>query len=527
MKKMPDIKKILPMAVIVLDGWGISNNKKGNAIKYAKTPRMNEIYRNYPHTQLYAHGKYVGLPDSPPQVGNSEAGHMNIGAGRVVEQDSVRINKSINNGTFYKNPAFLEVVRHVKKNNSTLHLMGVVSAGMCPHSYNKHIHALLELTRRRKVKKVCLHLFTDGRDSPRYEGIKIVEDIQSKLRENEQIVTIMGRFYAMDRKKEWSRTKKAYQALTGGQGRVARNTSIAITSAYTKGESDEFIKPTIIDKKKNKKNGRINDNDGVIFFNLRSDRTRQLSKSFVQKDFKQKNPNAFRRRLLPKNLKFATMTDFGPDLDHILTAYPGIDIYNALPLALKELSQVYMAESEKYAHVTYFLNGGFNSKVNGEEYYGISSPNVDAYDKTPLMRSKELAEQLLKYLKQNKYEFSFVNFAAPDMVGHTGNLKAAIECCEKIDGLIGKIVSEYLKKGGTVIITADHGNVEEMINRNTGRVETRHSINQVPFIIINKELKKNELKKNGKLADVAPTILDLCSIKKPCAMAGKSLIKKT
>jgi 2,3-bisphosphoglycerate-independent phosphoglycerate mutase len=337
----------------------------------------------------------------------------------------------------------------------------------------------------------------------------------------------MGRFYAMDRKKAWDRTKKAYQALTQGQGRIAKNTSIALTSAYNKGESDEYIKPIIIDRDKNKKNGRIKDNDGVIFFNLRSDRSRQLSKAFVQKKFTQNNPKSFKRRRIPKNLKFTAMTDFGPDLDHILTAYPGIDVYNTLPAALgREISQLYMAESEKYAHVTYFLNGGFNHKVNGEEYYGIPSPNVDSYDLTPAMKSKELTDQLLQYLKKDKYDFAFVNFAAPDMIGHTGNLKAGIECCKKMDELAGKIISEYLKKNGTIIITADHGNLEEMINQKTGRVETRHSTNQVPFVIINKNLKKIELKKHGKLADIVPTILNLCGLEKPSVMTGKNLIKK-
>ncbi len=515
------------MAVLILDGWGISNNKKGNAVKHADTPTINRLCRNYPYTQLYAHGKYAGLPESPPQVGNSEAGHMNIGAGRVVEQDSVRINKSINNGTFYKNPAFLEAVRHVKDNRSSLHLMGIVSSGMSPHGYNKHIYALLELARRERIKKVYLHLFTDGRDSPKYDGIKIIEDIKSKLQENEQIATIMGRFYAMDRKKKWSRTKKAYQALTEGKAKVAKNTSVAISSAYTRGESDEFVKPIIIDRKGNRETGCINDNDGVVFFNLRSDRGRQLSKVFVQKKFKQKNPGSFRRRRVIKNLKFVAMTDFGPDLDHILTAYPGIDIGNTLPSVLKDFSQVYMAESEKYAHVTYFLNGGFSSKVNGEDYYGVPSPDVDSYDRTPAMKGEHLTEKLLEYLKKDKYDFSLLNFAAPDMIGHTGNLKAGIDCCEKTDELVKRIITEYLKKNGTVIITADHGNVEQMINQQTGRIETRHSTNPVPFIIVNKKLKNIKLKKNGKLADIAPTILDLCGAEKPCDMTGKNLIKKS
>jgi 2,3-bisphosphoglycerate-independent phosphoglycerate mutase len=522
---IPSQKNILPMLVILLDGWGLSSTKKGNATLFASTPTMNKLVKEYPFTTLKAHGKYAGLPMNPPQVGNSEAGHMNIGAGRIVEQESVRINRSIKNGTFYKNAAFTEAIRHQKNNKSDLHIMGIVSSGMSPHSNNEHLYALLRLARKNNVKNIYLHLFTDGRDSPKFEGIKVIEKIKGKLRENEKIATVMGRFYAMDRKKKWDRTKKAYEALVCGRGNLAKSTQVAISSSYNSGESDEYIKPVIISKEKNKCQGRIKDNDAVIFFNLRSDRARQLAKIFVQDSFKKFNPGAPKRKKVLKNIKFIAMTDFGPDLDSIITAYPGVDIEDTLPMALEGISQIYMAESEKYAHITYFFNGGYSQEVNGEDYYMVDSPNVKSYDQTPGMKSEHLTKKILNSLNKNKYDFTFVNFAAPDMIGHTGNLKAGIECCEKLDTLVGRLVKEYLDKNGTIIITADHGNIEQMINPETGGIETRHTTNQVPFIVVNKKLKSLKLKKNGKLADIAPTIIELLGLKKFKKMTGTSLIK--
>ncbi len=524
--KLQSQNNILPLLVVILDGWGLSSLKKGNATTFASTPTMNKLMKNYPFTSLNAHGKYVGLAMNPPQVGNSEAGHMNIGAGRVVEQESVRINHSIKNGTFYKNTAFTEAIRHLKKNKSDLHIMGIISSKMSPHSNNDHLYALLKLARQNQVKNIYLHLFTDGRDSPKFDGIKIIEKIKSQLKDNEKITTIMGRFYAMDRKKKWGRTKKAYEALVNGRGNLAKNTQVAISSSYNKGDSDEYIKPIIISKDRIKEQGRIKDNDSIIFFNLRSDRARQLAKIFVQKKFKKSNPGAYKRKSVLKNIKFIAMTDFGPNLDSILTAYPGVDLKGTLPIALKSLSQIYMAESEKYAHITFFLNGGYNHKVNGEDYYGIESPNVASYDQTPLMKSGHLTDKILDNLKKDKYDFTFVNFAAPDMIGHTGNLKAGIKCCEKLDALLEQLIKNYLGKNGTIIVTADHGNIEQMINPKTGEIETRHTSNQVPFILVNKKMKKIKLKKNGKLSNIAPTIIEILGLEKPQKMTGASLIKK-
>jgi len=531
----------LPMILIILDGWGIAGPSKGNATTLAKTPVMDGLVKKYPNTELRASGKYAGLP--PQQDGNSEAGHMNIGAGRVVEQDAVAICKSINQGTFFKNPAFIEAIRHVQKNNSKLHLMGMLSNGMSAHSDPDHMLALLTLIRGHKVKDVYLHLFTDGRDSPKYAALKLIEAIQRDYLKYEQIATIIGRFYAMDRKKKWERLEKTYNALVLGEGLKAKSPQAAITEAYNRGENDEFIQPYVITKT-GKPLPRIGDGDAVIFFNLRSDRARQLAKVFVQKDFNKMNQGSFKRKKVFRNLKFIVMTDFGPDLDSISTAFPSADLRHTLPIQLADLRQLYIAETEKYAHVTYFFNGGYADPVAGEARTVVPSPDVRSYDETPAMSSVDLTKIIINNLTSGiygrrdsrislsvnsskyKYDFTVLNFAAPDMIGHTGNLKAGIECCEEIDKYIDKIIKAYLQANGTILITADHGNIEEMINLETGEIDTEHSTNPVPFIVVNDKLKgKIRLREKGVLGDIAPTILELIGREKPKEMTGKSLIK--
>ncbi|MBI4812444.1 2,3-bisphosphoglycerate-independent phosphoglycerate mutase [Candidatus Falkowbacteria bacterium] len=516
-------KSNLPMILIILDGWGIAGPNKGNAIALAKTPTLSGLIRKYPNTVLCASGKCVGLP--PGQVGNSEAGHMNIGAGRLVEQDAVRISKSINDGTFFKNPAFAEAIRHVKKNKTKLHLMGILSAGSSPHSDPDHILALTVLAKNSGVKDVYLHLFTDGRDSPRYAALKMVAAMERSFKNGECVASIIGRFYAMDRKKKWERSEKTYDVLTLGTGRKAKSPQAAIAESYNKGETDEFIEPYVMTRK-GKLTPRIGDGDSVIFFNLRSDRARQLAKVFVQKDFSEQNLGSFKRKKILKNLRFVAMTDFGPDLDSILTAYPGVDLRGTLSAQLADLRQLYIAETEKYAHVTYFFNGGYANPVAGETRVVIPSPDVKSYDQTPTMRSADLSRVVIENLKNKKYDFTVLNFAAPDMVGHTGNLEAGIKCCSEIDKRVKEIVDAYLKARGTIIITADHGNVEEMIDLKTDEVDTEHSVNAVPFIIISPEISgvKIKLNKEGILGDIAPTILNLLGRKKPKEMTGKSLI---
>jgi 2,3-bisphosphoglycerate-independent phosphoglycerate mutase len=525
MKKAGSYKINLPLILVILDGWGIAAPNRGNAITLAKTPTIAGITKKYPSTFLCAHGSCVGLPRD--QVGNSEAGHMNIGAGRIVEQDTVRISKSITQGLFFKNTAFLEAIKHAKKNKSNLHLMGMLSNGQSPHSDPDHLLALIEFTRKMKVENLYLHFFTDGRDSGKYASLKLIQDWGIILKNNEKIATVMGRFYAMDRKKKWSRTEKAFNALVLGKGEQAKSPEEAITKSYNQGLSDEFIEPHIITYEKNKALPRIQDNDSVIFFNLRSDRARQLTKVFAQTDFNKDNPEAFKRKKIFKNLCFTAMTDFGPDLDSVLTAFPGFDLKNTLPMILADLKQLYIAETEKYAHVTYFFNGGYSGKVDNEDQLVVSSPDVKSYDQVPLMKSKELTNVIIKNLngKKWRYDFTLLNFAAPDMIGHTGNLEAGVECCQGIDNCIHKILDAYLKRDGTVIVTADHGNVEEMINLITNEIDTKHSINPVPFIIVNKKYKNSlVLRKGGGLCDIAPTILELLGKNKPKEMTGKSLL---
>jgi len=511
---MKNKKNNLPMILIILDGWGINPKTKGNAIKLAKLKYYNSLFDQYPNTQIMAHGEYVGLPRG--QVGNSEAGHLNIGAGRVVEQDVVKIDREIKEGKFQKNKAFLTTINHVKKNNSTFHLMGLISNGRSPHSSNSHILELLKIARENGVYNTKLHIFTDGRDSYMKQGVKLIEALNNKLIKDEEIVTVMGRFYGMDRKKKWDRTEKAYNALVQGKGKQCNDSLKCIAQSYKNGVTDEFIKPIIINDKNNKK--RISNNDGIVFFNLRSDRARQLTKCFTQNNFKKLNPKAFILKKKLKNIKFVAMTSFGPYLDNIITAYNSEIVKNTLPKVLSKLSQVYIAESEKYAHMTYFFNGGVNKKVNGEDYFMVKSPQVKTYDKSPKMKSDTLTLKILKNLKQKKYEFTAVNFASPDMIGHTANIKAGIQTCRNIEKNIKKIITAYLKKNGTVIITADHGNIETLINYETNQPNTKHTTNPVPFILINNDLKNIRLKKNGKLANIAPTILDLLDIKKPECM---------
>ncbi|MBI4779308.1 2,3-bisphosphoglycerate-independent phosphoglycerate mutase [Candidatus Falkowbacteria bacterium] len=504
-------KNISPMILVILDGWGIAQASKGNAVALSKTPVMDSLIKNYPSAKIYAHGKHVGLP--PLQSGNSEAGHMNIGAGRVVEQDAVKISKSINDGTFFKNASFVEAVRHAEKNKSRIHLMGMISNGMSAHSDPDHLLALLSFLRIRKVKEV-------------YSSLKLIVDIQKAFKNGEAIATVVGRFYAMDRKKTWDRTKKSYDALVNGVGRKSVSAQAAITESYNRGESDEFIEPYIITKN-GKPLPRIADGDSVIFFNLRSDRARQLAKVFVQKDFCGLNATScFSKKRSLKDLLFVAMTDFGPDLEGIITAFPSGDLKQTLPMQLLNLKQLYIAETEKYAHVTYFFNGGYAQAVAGEARRVIPSPNVRSYDATPAMSSGDLAKEILNNLAKRKYDFTVLNFAAPDMIGHTGNLAVGIKCCHEVDKYLGKIIEAYLRAGGTVIVTADHGNIEEMINLKTGEIDTEHSTNQVPFILVNKDMRnKVKLKSDGALSDIAPTILELLNLKKPKEMSGQSLIK--
>jgi len=508
-------KKKGPVVLTILDGWGISKETKGNAIALGKTPVLDKLWQEYPNALLKASGKNVGLP--PHQDGNSEAGHMNIGAGRVIEQDSVIISKSINDSTFFRNAAFLSAIKHVKKYHSKIHLMGLLTSEQSAHADPDHLIALLTLLRHSGINEVYLHLFTDGRDSYQYLAVKLINRLNGILTKNEKISTVAGRFYAMDRIKEWARTKIVYDALTQGNGHKASDAQDAVLDAYNRRENDEYIKPTVIYK-----NGtptkRISNNDAVIFFNLRSDRVRQLCKAFVQKDFQE-----FKREKVLKNLSFVTLTDFGPDLPGVLSAYPARIIGNTLPIVLKDIRQLYIAETEKFAHVTYFLNGGYGPIISNEERVMIKSPHIRSYKDKPEMSADKLTDYLVDSIKGSRYDFMLANYANPDMLGHTGDLPASIKAIEKVDECIGRLVNSLLIMNGTLVITADHGNIEEMIDLETGQVDTSHSKNPVPFIVISKTIPKKTKMNNGVLGDIAPTLLNMMGFKKPKEMSNKIL----
>ena len=513
------------MVLLILDGWGLAPKSPANAIELAKKPVFDQLWHNYPHTQLKASGRDVGLP--PGQAGNSEAGHMNIGAGRIVEQDAVLIDKEINSGKFFKNAAFEAAYKHIVKNKSDLHLMGMISNGKSAHSDPDHLLALLFWSRLKKIKNVYLHLFTDGRDSLPHSALKLVEALMRQLknkeagnkRSGEWIATIMGRFYAMDRKKEWSRTQLAYEAMVLGRGIEVKSPQAAITQSYNRGESDEFIKPYVIHRG-GKPIATIKDKDAVIFFNLRSDRARQMAKPFVQKNFNPLNPGSFRRQKVFKKIVFVAMTDFGPDLGNVLTAYPAVDLEQTLPMVLAGRQQLYIAEKEKFAHVTYFFNGGYANPVAGEDRLVIPSPKVSSYDKTPAMAVYKITAAVIKKLAD--YQFICINFAIPDMVAHTGNLAAGVKSVEAIDRCLKKLKQAVIARQGILIITSDHGNADCMLDVKTQESYTEHTKNPVPLIVIGPGQKKRKLKR-GRLSDIAPTILKLLAIKKPRAMTGQAL----
>ncbi len=508
-------KLIKPFVFVILDGWGLASPSEGNVISQARIPTMNSLWKNFPHAILKAHGRYVGL--LPGQDGNSEAGHMNLGAGRVVEQDCAIVSKSIKNKTFFKNTAFLEAVRHTKRYKSKLHIFTLLTTAQSAHSNPRYLLSFFDFLKLKKIKKAYLHLFTDGRDSPKYNAIKLLRKLKKFFLQDIRISTLSGRSYAMDRGKRWSKTEIAYNAMTLGEGIKLKDAEEAVLQAYNRGESDEFIQPTVILKKNNIPQALISDNDAIIFLNLRSDRARQLTKPFVQKYF-----DGFNRRKVLKNLCFVALTDFGPDLENILTAFPSRDVEGALPAVLNNYRQIYIAETEKYAHITYFFNGGFTDPIGGEERLLIPSVN-EPYQNHPEMSAPFITEAVLGLLKKSVYHFIALNFANPDMIGHTGDLKAGIKALECIDSCLNKIIKVVMKKEGTVIITADHGNIEEMLNLKTKEIDTEHSTNPVPFIIVKRGIKEMRLRK-GVLGDVAPTILELMEIKKPSQMKGKSLI---
>ncbi len=507
--------------LVIMDGWGIGPAAKGNAITTAKLPHYKQLVKKYSYTTLKAASKSVGLPMG--QEGNSEAGHMNIGAGRVVEQDAVVISKSINNGTFFRNPAFMGALAHVQKYNSDVHLVGMITGNQSAHSDPDHLISLITLFNRKKVRNVYLHLFTDGRDAPPYYAQKLFKSFHGVFNSYATVATVMGRFYGMDRKKEWSRTQLAFDAMVSGKGLKEKTAEEAVLHAYARGESDEFIKPTIIVDEAGKPKGLIKNNDAVIFFNLRSDRARQMCKPFAQTDFYQANKGSFKPTAKPKNLFLVAMTDFGPDMPKLMTAYPSREIVETLPMSLPGYRQLAIAESEKFAHVTYFFNGGYDHPVDGEVREMIPSPNLKHYEDEPLMSLDKTTARVVTAIQKREFDFIVMNIANADMIAHSGKFWATVKACEYTDDALGKITKAVLAKDGICIITADHGNAETVIDPKTGEPETEHSTNPVPFIVV-KSGPKLKLRKNGILGDIAPTILELLQLEKPHDMTGKTLI---
>ncbi len=514
---MPEHKTTV---LVIIDGWGIGQKEKTlNPIVPECAPNYFDFLKKFPNTVLKASGEAVGLFKG--QQGNSEAGHINLGAGRVVKQDALYVSDAIADGTFFKNIAFEQALQHVKKFDTAVHLMGLLSNHNSGHSCPEHLYALLNLLHQEKIKKVYLHLFTDGRDSAQHDAVRHLEELRNHLKGNEKIATITGRLFAMDRNKNWKHIKYAYEALVLGKGQTANGAEDALLKAYNRGETDEFVYPTVILEKK-KPVATIKDNDAVFFFNLRSDRAREITKALVQPDFEKVNPGAFKRSYVPKNIKFVALTDFGPDLSDVETAYPSRDVKNSLVQFLCPRKQMYVAESEKFAHITYFFNGGYAKHFCDEDWVKIPTPTAENYENKPDMNVKGVGDKVVEAIKSGQYDFIACNFANADMVGHTGNFKAAQEAVRSIDEQLNRIVQVLTMARGQGIITADHGNIEEMLNIRTGGIDTEHSLNPVPCIIIGSNVKK--IRKTGKLADVAPTLLKMMGLKKPKEMTGKSLI---
>lgn len=541
------------VCLLVLDGWGLASPGPGNAISQANTVNMNRFLSSYPHTQLSASGESVGLPRGEP--GNTETGHLNLGAGRIVYQDLARIDMSIADGSFFKNPVLLEAINHAKRNNSNLHLLGLMGAGGV-HSNIQHLFALIQLVSRNSFKNVYLHLFTDGRDSPPTAAATYLKSIRDVLTKEGvgQIVSLAGRYWAMDRDFRWERTAKAYFALTKGQGKLVASLEAAITESYSTGKTDEFIEPCLLAGPDGKPLTVIKDNDSVIFFNFRIDRPRQLTSAFVFKDFAPEKISwgfdpflvkytkshlsaepqvmtSFARGPALNNLYFATMTEYAKPLvaAGVKVAFPPEIVEMPLGRVISEhnLKQLRMSESEKERFVTFYFNGQQEAALPEEDRDIVPSPKVPTYDLKPEMSARELTARLLDRLRDSMdYSFILINFANPDMVGHTGNIGAAAKACEVVDECVGKIGDFILAYGGTLLITADHGNAEEMINPQRGEIDTEHNANPVPFIVINKDLiGRPQILPSGILADVAPTVLNLMGITPPSAMSGRNVLE--
>ena len=500
--------------LMILDGFGENSNKDGNAVELANTPNIDKLMKNNPTTNVYTSGLNVGLPDG--QMGNSEVGHTNIGAGRIVYQELTRITKSIEDGDFFSIPEFIEAINYCKENNSKLHIMGLLSDGGV-HSHNRHLYGLLELAKRKGFEDVFVHAFLDGRDTPPASAENYIIQLEEKMKEKEigKIASISGRFYAMDRDKRWERIKKTYDALVFGEGKKSNTAVSAIESSYQKEVFDEFVEPTLIC------NGdspiaTISEKDAVIFFNFRPVRAREITRTLVDNEF-----NEFETKKL--DLYFVCFTQYDETMPIVNVAFKPTTLKNKFGEDVSNLglTQLRIAETEKYAHVTFFFNGGEEKQYKGEDRILVPSPKVETYDLKPEMSAYEVTEKVLEAINSEKYNCIILNYANPDMVGHTGSLDAAIKAIETIDECVGKVASSVKEKQGVLLITADLGNAEQMIDYKTGEPHTAHTTNPVPLILVGMD--DVELKE-GKLADLAPTMLDIMGLEKTNEMTGESLI---
>lgn len=507
--------KHTPMALVILDGFGHSPEREGNAIALARTPNFDEWFARYPNTLIDGSGKSVGLP--PGQMGNSEVGHLNMGAGRIVRMDISRIDHAIETGEFFSNTELAQAMEHPGLNDSSLHLMGLVSEGGV-HSWHEHLYALLKMAAERKVARVFVHAFLDGRDTAPDSGAVYVAGLIEKMKEYGvgQVASIIGRYYAMDRDKRWERTEKAYRLLREGEGRPRRDPVAAIYESYKEGVTDEFMLPIAIVGEDDKPVATIKDRDSVIFFNFRADRARQITRALTEEDFP-----GFDRGPRP-GIRFTCFTQYSHAFP-LPVAFGPVTHREILAEVFADagLRNLRIAETEKYAHVTFFFNGGVETEFPGEKRLLVSSPKVATYDLKPEMSAYELTAEVTKAIESDEFDVFIINYANADMVGHTGNLEATIRAIETIDECLGRVVESIKAKTGTVIITADHGNAEQMIDPETGGIFTAHTTNLVPFILINDF--RGSLRAGGSLQDVAPTMLGILGIPQPAEMTGRDL----
>ena len=506
-----------PTVLMILDGYGMRDTCEHNAVCEAKTPIMDQLMSQCPFVRGNASGLAVGLPDG--QMGNSEVGHLNMGAGRIVYQELTRITKSIEDGDFFENPEFLAAADTCKKNDSALHLFGLVSDGGV-HSHLTHLFGLLEFAKRQGLKKVYVHCFLDGRDTPPTSGKEFVAELEKKMQQLGigEVASVMGRYYAMDRDKNWDRVQKAYDVLTKAEGEKAESACAGIQASYDKEVNDEFVVPFYVEKD-GKPVATIQDGDSVIFFNFRPDRAREITRAFCDDDFK-----GFERakRL---DTTFVCFTEYDDTIQNKLVAFHKVLLHNTFGeyLAAHDMTQARIAETEKYAHVTFFFNGGVEEPNKGEDRILVKSPKVPTYDMQPEMSAPEVCEKLVEAIKSDKYDVIIINFANPDMVGHTGVEAAAIKAVETVDACVGKAVEAIKEVDGQLFICADHGNAEQLVNYETGEPWTAHTTNPVPFILVNAD-PKYTLRENGCLADIVPTLIQLMGMEQPKEMTGESLL---